>query len=356
MSRLKSLQQSTYSWMYRLAERPKNVQRGIKDTIYQLRTGEIEAKDIGRNGVKTLGAIILVGITLFPVYWIFLSSISGQGGSIYAAGGIQFIPADPTWDAYRWVFGNANIPSYEIAVTLFGYEIALNTPGFSPNINCSELGGCSQFPLYFWNSLTVSIPAVILAMCVIVPGAYALSRREFIFKNKVLYTYLLFTQIGGGLSVATLIALYAIFVQFGLTNDKLALAAYYAAVAVPLNTWILKTYMDTIPATYEEAAFVDGAPMWRIVWEIILPMTKPGLAATFIFTFLVGWKEFVVAQVLLSNENYTLPVGLFSLVGQYQIPWQQFSAFALVFALPVTIIYLAMRKYMQEGLSLSGID
>ena len=313
-------------------------------------------KDVGKIALKSVGAIVLVAITLFPVYWIFLSSISGGGGSIYAAGAVELIPSEPTWDAYRWVFGNTDIPSYKIATSVLGYEIAINTPGFDPNIDCSQFGGCSQFPMYFWNSLTVTVPAVILGMCVIVPGAYALSRRQFIFKSKVLYTYLLFTQIGGGLSVATLIALYAIFVQFGLTNDKLALAAYYAAIAVPLNTWILKTYMDTIPATYEEAAFVDGAPLWRIVWEIILPMTKPGLAATFIFTFLVGWKEFVVAQVLLSNENYTLPVGLFSLVGQYQIPWQQFSAFAIVFAAPVTIVYLAMRRYMQEGLSLGGID
>ncbi len=115
--------------------------------------------------------------------------------------------------------------------------------------------------------------------------------------------------------MALLIALYALFVQFGFNDSKLALSAYYAATAVPFNTWLLKTYMDGIPVSYEEAAVVDGAPSWHIVTEIILPLSTAGLATVFIFAFLTGWTEFVVAQTLLATENYTLPVGLYSLVG-----------------------------------------
>jgi len=122
------------------------------------------------------------------------------------------------------------------------------------------------------------------------------------------------TQVGGGLGIALLIGLYAVYVQFGFNDSKLALSVYYAATAVPFNTWLLKTYMDGIPVSYEEAAVVDGAPPWRVVTEVILPLSAAGLATVFIFTFLTGWTEFVVAQTLLGTENYTLPVGLFALV------------------------------------------
>ncbi len=168
----------------------------------------------------------------------------------------------------------------------------------------------------------------------IIPASYALSRRKFIFRRKVLFLYVLLTQVGGGLGIALLIGLYAVYVQVGLNNSKLALAVYYAATAVPFNTWLLKTYMDGIPVSYEEAAVVDGAPPWRVVTEVILPLSAAGLATVFIFTFLTGWTEFVVAQTLLGTENYTLPVGLYSLVDEYSIPWARFSAFALVFASP----------------------
>jgi arabinogalactan oligomer/maltooligosaccharide transport system permease protein len=145
-------------------------------------------------------------------------------------------------------------------------------------------------------------------------------------------------------------------VQVGLNNNRLALAAYYAATAVPFNTWLLKTYMDGIPVSYEEAAVVDGAPPWRVVVEVILPMSAAGLATVSIFTFLTGWTEFVVAQTLLNSGNYTLPVGLFSLVGEYSVPWARFSAFALLFASPIMVVYLFAQRYIEGGLSFGGVE
>ncbi|GGC54452.1 sugar ABC transporter permease [Haloferax sulfurifontis] len=332
----------------------------VKDAKYTLegvREGRISPATVLKTAGITLGAAVVVALLLFPLYWVAVGAFSGTGASLYSSSGIRLWPADPTIEPFLWVVGDLIVPSYRISLALGGYEVFLQTPELT-FLDVSQYGvtETSEFKRFFANSLTVAVPTVILAMCLIVPGAYALSRRQFIGRSKVLYGYVLFTQIGGGLGVALLIALYALFVQFGFNDDKLALSAYYAATAVPFNTWLLKTYMDGIPVSYEEAAMIDGAPSWKIVTEIILPLSKAGLATVFIFTFLTGWTEFVVAQTLLSTDNYTLPVGLYSLVGRYSIPWARFSAFALTFAAPIVLIYLFAQRYIEGGLSFGGME
>ncbi|EFW92985.1 ABC-type transport system permease protein (probable substrate maltose) [Haladaptatus paucihalophilus DX253] len=335
---------------------PGRTLESVRYTVVGLRTGEVSPRLVAAKLLATAFALLMVGALLFPIYWIFLASLSGSGGSLYSSSGIHLLPKKPSFDAYLWVLGGMEIPSYTVAIHLFGTEIALHTPGVSTTVNCARFDGCSEFPLFLWNSFTVAVPTVILTMAIVIPAAYALSRRKFLFRSKVLYLYVLFTQIGGGLGVAALIALYATFVQFGLDNSKLALAAYYAATAVPFNTWLLKTYMDNIPTSYEEAAMMDGAPSWRIVWEIIIPLSKAGLATVLVFSFLTGWTEFIVAQLLLSTSKYTLPVGLYSLVGQYSTPWARFSAFALTFATPIVLVYLFAQRYIESGLSFGGME
>ncbi|WP_435125789.1 ABC transporter permease subunit [Halobaculum sp. D14] len=341
----------------RVATAPGRAARELRYVAVGLATGEVSPGELLRRVVATAGALGVVSALLFPLYWVFLASLNPGDSSLFSTDGFTLVPTDPSLDAYRWVIGGFEIPSFQVGVGALGYRVTVTTPAVSSAVNCAQFDtGCSQFPLFLWNSMTVAIPTVILAMCVVVPAAYALSRRQFIMRSKILYGYVLFTQVGGGLGIAALIALYALFVQFGLTNNKLALAAYYAATAVPFNTWLLKTYMDNIPTSYEEAALMDGAPSWRVVWEVILPLSKPGLATVFIFTFLTGWTEFIVAQLLLSTNKYTLPVGLYGIVGRYSIPWARFAAFALTFALPIMLVYLFAQRYIEEGLSFGGME
>ncbi|MFC7198951.1 sugar ABC transporter permease [Halospeciosus flavus] len=359
MSLLRSIRRSVTEDVVRIAKTPGQTARNIHYTARGVYHGEIPARRLARTLLSTTGAVVLVMALLFPIYWILLSAFSGTGGSIYASGGFHLLPQEPSLKPILWVIGNLGIPGYVVSVSipLTDLVVVFNTPEVQL-LDVSQYGveNPSDFKKYLWNSLTVAIPTVILAMCLIVPGAYALSRREFIFRRKLLFGYVLFTQVGGGLGIAALIALYAMFVQVGLNNNKLALAAYYAATAVPFNTWLLKTYMDGIPVSYEEAAVVDGAPPWKVVTEVILPLSTAGLATVFIFTFLTGWTEFVVAQTLLSTDNYTLPVGLYALVNEYSIPWARFAAFALIFASPIVVIYLFAQRYIEGGLSFGGME
>ena len=336
--------------------------RAGRDAVYtanSVRRGETSVREPLASLGATLGAVAMVAALLFPIYWILMAALSGTGGSIYSAGSLQLTPDDPTLRSFLWVVGDLIVPAYAISVNVPFTDLAVvvNTPRLAI-LDVSRYGveNPSEFKRFLWNSLTVAIPTVVITMSLVVPASYALSRREFILRRKVLFLYVLMTQVGGGLGVALLVGLYAVYVQLGFNDSKLALSVYYAATAVPFNTWLLKTYMDGIPVSYEEAAVVDGAPPWRVVWEVILPLSTAGLATVFVFTFLTGWTEFVVAQTLLGTENYTLPVGLYSLVSEYSIPWARFSAFALTFAAPIMLVYLFAQRYIEGGLSFSGME
>ena len=339
--------------------KPGELVHEARYTARQVRAGEVHWLRPARTLLYTAGATLMVLLLLFPIYWVLMSALSGTGGGLYAASGFHLLPQEFSLQPFIWVFGDLILPSYEVVVSipLTGLNLVFTTPELTVlDASAHGVENPSRFKSFLWNSVTVAVPTVLISLSIIVPASYALSRREFLLRGKLLYGYVLFTQVGGGLGIAGLIALYAIFVQVGLNDNKLALAVYYAATAVPFNTWLLKTYMDGIPVSYEEAAVVDGAPPWRVVAEVILPMSAAGLAAVTIFTFLTGWMEFLVAQTLLSTENYTLPVGLFSLVGEYSIPWARFSAFALSFATPVMIVYLFTQRYIEGGLSFGGME
>jgi arabinogalactan oligomer/maltooligosaccharide transport system permease protein len=342
-----------------LAHRPLAAVRDVTYAIRGVGRGEISPLEPLKTLGATLGALVVVLLLLFPIYWILTAALSSSGGSIYSSGGLALLPKDPSLQPFLWVVGDLVVPAYTVSlnVPVSDLAIVVDTPKLVV-LDVSQHGveNPSGFKRFLWNSVTVAIPTVVIAMALVVPAAYALSRREFILRRKVLFVYVLMTQVGGGLGVALLIGLYAVYVQFGINDSKLALAVYYAATAVPFNTWLLKTYMDGIPVSYEEAAVVDGAPPWRVLTEVILPLSAAGLATVFVFTFLTGWTEFVVAQTLLGTENYTLPVGLYSLISEYSIPWARFSAFALTFATPIMLVYLFAQRYIEGGLSFSGME
>ncbi|WP_435360704.1 sugar ABC transporter permease [Haloarchaeobius sp. DFWS5] len=342
-----------------VATSPLRAYEEVRYTIAGIRSGDVNPALVARTLVSTLAALVTVSLLLFPIYWVFKLAISGGTGSFFATTGIKLLPEAPTLQTFVWVLGDLILPGYRVSLTIpgIGYDVFLKTPKLVLlDASAHGVEYPSQFQKYFWNSVVVAVPTVILSMCMIVPGAYALSRRQFIGRSKLLYGYVLFTQVGGGIGIASLIALYALFVKVGLDANTFALSCYYAATAVPFNTWLLKTYMDGIPASYEEAAYVDGASALRVVWEVVLPLSKAGLATVFIFTFLAGWTEFVVAQTILATDQYTLPVGLYLLVSEYSTPWPKFSAFALTFALPIMLIYLVSQRYIEDGLSFGGVE
>ncbi|WP_290812972.1 sugar ABC transporter permease [Halovivax sp.] len=293
----------------------------VRYAIEDVRDGDRTATDVAKSAGATVGAVFMVILLLFPLYWILAASLAADA-RLMSSEGIFPSRSEFGFGAYRWVLTDSD----------FFYALG--------------------------NSLIVVTVTITVGFAMIVPGAYALSRRQFVGRKKILYGYVLFTQVGAGLGIAALIALYAIFSNFGLTNNLVVLGVFYAAGAVPFNTWLLKTYMDNIPVSYEEAAVVDGAGLWDTLREIIIPLSKPGLAVVLIFLWLAGWNEFIIAQTMLRPENYTLSVELYQLAtaGRYETPWTEFAAFAILFAAPVAIIYFLAQRYVESGLSFGGME
>ncbi|MEZ3114461.1 sugar ABC transporter permease [Halobaculum sp. MBLA0147] len=330
--------------------------RSATGAVRDVANGDRDLRDVLVTALYTGGAMGLTGLLLFPVYWAFVVSISPPNSTVLSPGAIKLWPEQPTLLAYKWVFGSFTKP-HELPIELPIGTLTFQIPGLPVPVNCGALpSGCSNFAGFFYNSVVVATFTTVLALLVVIPAAYALSRRSFKGRSKILYGYVLFTQVGGGLGIATLLALYILFQQAGLYNSKVALAVYYAATAVPFNTWLLKTYMDGIPVSYEEAAVVDGAGPLRVFWEVVIPLSKAGLATVLIFTFLTGWMEFVVANLLLEPSNATLPVGLFGVAGQRFTPWPRFTAFALSFAAPIMGVYFFAQGYLEGGLSFGGME
>ena len=215
----------------------------------------------------------------------------------------------------------------------------------------------STFFKYLKNSTILAGLTVLLALLFVVPAAYAFSRLKFFGREHVLYFYLMFTQVAGGLGIAGLIALYGMVVKLGLYDKLPALSLIYAAGSVPFNTWLLKGYIDSISPDFDEAALVDGASYLQIIRYVLLPMALPGIATVAIFAFIGGWTEFILASLLLTQDNQPLAVWIYTLLGGIGrgIDWSYFAAAALLFALPVFVTFMLAQNYIRSGLTVGGL-
>ena len=215
----------------------------------------------------------------------------------------------------------------------------------------------SKFFGYLKNSLIIATLTVLLTLVFVVPAAYAFSRMQFFGREHVLYLYLMFTQVSGGLGIAGLIALYGMIVKLGLYDKLPVLSIIYAAGNVPFNTWLLKGYIDSISPDFDEAALVDGASYLQIIRHVLLPMALPGIATVAIFAFIGSWTEFLLASLLLTTPHQPLSVWIYTLMGGIGrgVDWSYFAAAALLFALPVFIMFLLAQNYIRSGLTVGGL-
>jgi arabinogalactan oligomer/maltooligosaccharide transport system permease protein len=127
---------------------------------------------------------------------------------------------------------------------------------------------------------------------------------------------------------------------------------------LPFAIWNLKGYLDTIPKELEEAALIDGCTPNQAFFLVTLPLALPALAVTVFLVFMSTWSEFAISwQFLTKPEDFTLTMALYGMVGQFagNTPWSKFAAFAILVALPVSLIYLYLQKYIVSGLALGGV-
>jgi arabinogalactan oligomer/maltooligosaccharide transport system permease protein len=164
----------------------------------------------------------------------------------------------------------------------------------------------------------------------------------------------LITQMFPGVVMA--IPLYILMDKLKLLNSLTGLILVYSTSSLPFCVWMLKGYFDTIPKDLEEAAVMDGATPWMIFWQIILPLAKPAIVVTALFSFMTAWNEFILAATFLSDERmYTLPVVLQRFVGDYSTQWGYFAAGAILVSLPVMLLFFRLQKYLIGGLTAGAV-
>lgn len=224
-------------------------------------------------------------------------------------------------------------------------------PTFSNFIELFEL---TNFSTYFWNSTVVAVGATVVAVTLSVMSGYALSRSNTWFSRwfgrLVLFTYIF-------PPILMLIPLYMLITNIGLGDSRLGLTLTYITFTLPFTIWLIKSFFDVVPRTYEEAALVDGATSFQIFWKVILPMARPGIISTAIFAFIEAWNEYLFAVVFISTDaKKNLAAGVSSLLGQTAIySWGMLMAAAAVITLPLLIIFPFLQRHLIAGFGEGGI-
>jgi len=209
----------------------------------------------------------------------------------------------------------------------------------------------------FWtwmrNSLIVSVGTTLMGLIVAVPAGYAFSRYKFTGRDVSMFAFLLVQMFPG---IIILVPYFLVMKTLGLLNSHLGLILAYCVTALPLCVWMLKGFFDTVPRELEEAALLDGCTQFQVFTKVVLPLSLPAVAVTALFSFLAAWNEFLLALTFnTSNDMYTLPVGLASMISSTGQAWGDFAAASLLVSLPVALLFLVFQKFLIEGLSAGGV-
>ncbi|RWE87215.1 carbohydrate ABC transporter permease [Mesorhizobium sp.] len=206
---------------------------------------------------------------------------------------------------------------------------------------------------YVWNSLVVSLATTFLCLFVGSLAAFALSRLNVKGRFGILMVILsvsMFPQI------ALVGPLYLVATNLGLLDTYTALIITYLALGLPLVTWVLFGYFETLPREIDEAARMDGVSVPGLLWHIILPMSLPSLVTTGLLAFITAWNEFLFALAFTSNiDRQTIPVGIANFTNLYYVPWGDIAAASAVVTVPLIVLVLFFQRHIIEGLTQGGI-
>lgn len=209
------------------------------------------------------------------------------------------------------------------------------------------------FLLWLRNSTIVSLAVTVLGVTLASTAAYAFSRFRFPGRQQGLYLFLM-TQMFP--ATMLMLPLYVLLKALHLLDTFAGLVVAYTATALPFCVWTMRGYYDTIPVELEQAALIDGCTPWQAFTRVTLPLAAPALAITALFSFMAAWSEFLVARIVISQQQlYTLPLGLESLAGQFQTEWANYAAGSLLICVPVMVLFVALNRWIVGGLSLGGV-
>ena len=273
-----------------------------------------------RRVVEVVLLVVIAVAMLFPVLWMVETSIK-ENRDVYAVPA-KFFNFDFTLQHFKDVF-------------------------------VAQGGGRSDLSGSFLNSVIVAGASTVLATVLGVPAAWAYSRFSLRAKKDQLF-FILSTRFMP--PVVVVIPIFLMYRELGLIDSKLGLVLIYAAFNVPFTIWMMKGFVDEVPAEYEDAAMLDGYTRLQAFWKFTLPLLVPGIAATAVFALIFSWNEFVFAIFLTSSQEVrTAPPAIAGLIGGTTVDWGLVAASAVVFAIPVLVFAFLVRKHLVAGVTLGAV-
>ena len=265
--------------------------------------------------VRVVGLALWLVITLFPLYWIALTSFKSPG--TINSFPIEYWPSEPSLDNY---------------VSLFEQ---------------------SSFGVFLGNSALVATIAGAVATLIALLSAYVIARFEFRGKGTVLVAFLLTQMIPAFIALGPL---YSMMTDLGLVDTKPGLILVYIAVCIPFSTVMLRGFFENVPDALEEAAMIDGCSRFGALFRVLVPVMTPGIIAAFIFNFVNCWNELFLSVTLMNSDaNKTIPTALNGFISSYNIDWGSMSAAAVLTIIPTMILFAFASKYIVQGLTAGAV-
>lgn len=207
--------------------------------------------------------------------------------------------------------------------------------------------------LPLWNSLVISVSTAVITVVIALLAAYPLSRYQARFNKPFMYSVLFGTCLP---ITAIMVPVYALFVALNLLDSIPGTIAFLAASSLPVAIYMAKNFMDSVPISLEEAAWMDGASAMRALRTIVVPLMRPGIAVVSIYTFFAAWGNFFVPFILLlSPSKQPAAISIYSFFGQYgTIAYGQLAAFSLIYAVPVIALYVFVSRGIGGSFALAG--
>lgn len=259
--------------------------------------------------------LLYIVVALFPLFWLLKVSVTPN--ALLYSEGVRLWPSRTSFEHFVFVLRN------------------------------------SDFPLFFRNSLIVSLTTAVVVTLIAAGAGYAMSR--FSFRGKLwLIGLMLVTQM---FPLVMLIApIFRMLAPIGLTNSLTGLIIVYSAFNVPFAVFLMQSFFDAIPKDLDEAAMIDGASRFQAFREIIVPLTLPGMAATLGFVFTAAWSELLFALMLISKTDAsTFPVGLLSFVSKFGVNFGQMMAAGVLALVPALLFFLLIQRFLVQGLTAGAV-
>ena len=264
-----------------------------------------------RGGIRTVIAIVLLAIMLFPIYWMLNISLQATGGTLATS----FFPTHPS---------------------LHGYRTAIHDQGRN-----------------LVTSLTIAVGTVVITLLIATPAAYALAQFRFRWINWALLAILI-SQMIPGIVIAN--GLYSVYERIGLLDSIPGLIIANATAGVPFGILIMRSFMLGIPPSIVEAARVDGAGLVRSFVSIVVPISRNSLITVGLFAFIFGWADFVYALTL-TTKGQIVPVtlGIYTYLGAHISNWSAVMATAMLGSIPAILLLVLAQRYISAGVNSGAV-